>query len=58
VDRFSAYFDGAPIIQVPGRLYPIETHFQPPAAETVPRREQQVTPPPPGDVLDVRLTGP
>ena len=29
VERFSAFFDGAPILAVPGRLYPIETRWRP-----------------------------
>ena len=29
VERFSAFFGGAPIISVPGRLYPIETRWRP-----------------------------
>jgi len=29
VERFSSFFDGAPIISVPGRLYPIETRWCP-----------------------------
>jgi len=28
--RFSAFFDGAPVISVPGRLYPIEIGYRPP----------------------------
>ena len=30
VERFSAFFDHAPIISVPGRLYPIEIGYRPP----------------------------
>ena len=29
VERFSAFFDKAPIVSVPGRLYPIETRWRP-----------------------------
>ncbi|MBQ4198911.1 MAG: ATP-dependent RNA helicase HrpA [Kiritimatiellae bacterium] len=29
-ERFSAFFDGAPVISVPGRLYPIEVRYRPP----------------------------
>ena len=29
VERFSAFFDRAPILSVPGRLYPIETRWRP-----------------------------
>jgi ATP-dependent helicase HrpA len=33
--RFSAHFDGAPIIEVSGRVYPVEMRYRPPlAAET------------------------
>jgi ATP-dependent helicase HrpA len=28
-DRFSRHFDGAPVIEVSGRLYPIETRYRP-----------------------------
>ncbi len=30
-DRFSKHFDSAPVIEVSGRLYPIETRWRPPA---------------------------
>lgn len=30
-ERFSAHFDGAPIIEVSGRTYPVEVRYQPPA---------------------------
>ena len=30
-DRFSAYFGGAPVIEVSGRTYPVEIRYQPPA---------------------------
>ncbi len=30
-DRFSRHFDGAPVIEVSGRLYPIEMRWRPPA---------------------------
>jgi ATP-dependent helicase HrpA len=30
-DRFSKHFDGAPVIEVSGRLYPIEMRWRPPA---------------------------
>ncbi|CAG0945399.1 partial ATP-dependent RNA helicase HrpA, partial [Gammaproteobacteria bacterium] len=32
-DRFSKHFDGAPVIEVSGRLYPIEMRWRPPADE-------------------------
>ncbi len=28
VDRFSAFFDGAPVVEVGGRTYPVEVHYQ------------------------------
>jgi len=31
--RFSAHFDGAPVIEVSGRLYPVEMRYRPLAAE-------------------------
>jgi len=30
-DRFSAYFNGAPVVEVSGRTYPVEIRWQPPA---------------------------
>ncbi|MGN0847985.1 MAG: ATP-dependent RNA helicase HrpA [Kiritimatiellia bacterium] len=30
VARFSAFFDGAPVVSVPGRLFPIEVRYSPP----------------------------
>lgn len=30
VDRFAAHFGDAPVIEVSGRTYPVETHYQPP----------------------------
>ena len=30
-ERFSAHFDGAPIIEVSGRTYPVEIRYRPPA---------------------------
>ncbi len=29
-DRFSAYFDGAPVVEVSGRTYPVEVRYRPP----------------------------
>ena len=34
VQRFSAYFDDAPVIEVSGRSYPVETHYLPRDPET------------------------
>lgn len=33
-ERFSRHFDGAPIIEVSGRGYPVEVRYQPPASAT------------------------
>jgi ATP-dependent helicase HrpA len=32
-DRFSAYFGGAPVVEVSGRTYPVEIRYQPPAEQ-------------------------
>ena len=32
-ERFSEFFDGAPVIQVEGRTYPVEVLYEPPEAE-------------------------
>ena len=29
-DRFAAFFDGAPVLRIPGRLHPIELRYRPP----------------------------
>lgn len=34
LERFSRHFDGAPVIEVSGRTYPVETWYRPLAAET------------------------
>ena len=33
-DRFSAYFGGAPVVEVSGRTYPVEMRYRPPAEKT------------------------
>jgi ATP-dependent helicase HrpA len=33
IDRFAAFFDGAPVIQVSGRTYPVEVVHRPPARD-------------------------
>ena len=38
-DRFSAYFDGAPVVEVSGRTYPVEMRYRPPA-ETAAEKPQ------------------
>jgi ATP-dependent helicase HrpA len=35
--RFSEYFGGAPVIEVSGRLYPVEIRYRPPGAGSRPR---------------------
>ncbi|MDD4882419.1 MAG: ATP-dependent RNA helicase HrpA, partial [Gallionellaceae bacterium] len=32
-DRFSAYFGGAPVVEVSGRTYPVEMRYRPPAEQ-------------------------
>ena len=41
-DRFSAYFDGAPVIEVSGRTYPVELRWRSPSAA----KGEQAPPPP------------
>ncbi len=38
-ERFSRHFDGAPIIEVSGRTYPVEVHYRPPADEAGTERD-------------------
>ena len=42
VQRFSDFFDGAPILSVPGRLYPIETRWRPADEEDDPDLPRQI----------------
>lgn len=35
IDRFAAFFDGAPVISVSGRTYPVETLYRPPGRDEV-----------------------
>jgi ATP-dependent helicase HrpA len=59
VDRFSAHFGGAPVVQVGGRLHPIEMRWRPdpegeperPAVERVLRGIEECVGEGPGDVL-------
>jgi len=41
VERFSAFFENAPVVSVPGRLYPIETRWRP-AEEDDPDLARQI----------------
>jgi ATP-dependent helicase HrpA len=49
VDRFAAFFDGAPVIQVSGRTYPVDVVYRPPTrdegdlAETVAAAVDELT---------------
>ncbi len=38
--RFSRHFDGAPVIEVSGRTYPVETRYRPPEDESVGERDE------------------
>lgn len=41
-ERFAEYFDGAPVITVEGRGYPVDVHYQPPAeGEALPQQIQR-----------------
>ena len=42
VERFSAFFDQAPIVSVPGRLYPIETRWRPAQEDDDPDLPRQI----------------
>ena len=68
-ERFSRHFDGAPVIEVSGRTYPVEVRYRPledPDAEDAtrgarpdpgdPRRRRRAAPRGPGDIL-VFLSG-
>ena len=61
-DKFSAFFDGAPIFTVPGRMYPVQVlHTKAPEADYVDAAvvtvlQTHITQPAPGDIL-VFLTG-
>ena len=41
VERFAAHFDDAPIIQVPGRSFPVETHYIERPVDQLNERERQ-----------------
>lgn len=42
VDSFSRHFEGAPVIEVSGRSYPIETHYLPPSPDEAESLDVQV----------------
>ncbi|MFK7976863.1 MAG: helicase-related protein, partial [Halioglobus sp.] len=42
VDSFSKHFEDAPIIEVSGRTFPIETHYLPPPVDNPESREHQI----------------
>ena len=62
VEKFSAFFDDAPVFRIPGRRYPVDIYYtKAPEADyleatVVTVLQIHVTQPPPGDVL-VFLTG-
>lgn len=41
VERFAQHFQGAPVIQVPGRSFPVETHYIERAADQLNERDRQ-----------------
>ncbi|XP_075394093.1 putative ATP-dependent RNA helicase DHX34 isoform X2 [Tenrec ecaudatus] len=41
---FSSYFGGAPVVQVPGRLFPITVVYQPPEVEPMPAKSEKLDP--------------
>jgi ATP-dependent helicase HrpA len=47
-DRFSAYFGGAPVVEVSGRTYPVEIRYRPPSPPPLPSplKGEGVSPPP------------
>jgi ATP-dependent helicase HrpA len=64
-ERFARHFDGAPVIEVSGRSYPVEVRYRPPLTEAGEERDQraaildavdELAAEGPGDVL-VFLTG-
>ncbi|KAM3874757.1 putative ATP-dependent RNA helicase DHX34 [Diretmus argenteus] len=46
IKLFSSYFDGAPVLQVPGRLFPIQVIYQPIPPEEQPSRSEKMDPRP------------
>ncbi|KAM6973744.1 putative ATP-dependent RNA helicase DHX34 [Aplochiton taeniatus] len=46
IKLFSNYFDRAPVLQVPGRLFPIQVIYQPIPAEEQPSRSEKLDPRP------------
>ncbi|XP_028651446.2 probable ATP-dependent RNA helicase DHX34 [Erpetoichthys calabaricus] len=46
IKLFSEYFSGAPVIQVPGRLFPIQVIYQPIPQEEQPSRSEKMDPRP------------
>ncbi|KAJ8368672.1 hypothetical protein SKAU_G00087000 [Synaphobranchus kaupii] len=46
IKLFSAYFDEAPVLQVPGRLFPIQVIYQPIPPEEQPSRSEKLDPRP------------
>lgn len=46
LELFSGYFSGAPVVQVPGRLYPIQLQYQPISVQEQGTRSQRLDPSP------------
>ncbi|KAM4567081.1 putative ATP-dependent RNA helicase DHX34 [Odontesthes bonariensis] len=46
IKLFSEYFNSAPVLQVPGRLFPIQVTYQPIPAEEQPSRSEKLDPRP------------
>uniref|UniRef100_A0A673V4A8 Probable ATP-dependent RNA helicase DHX34 n=1 Tax=Suricata suricatta TaxID=37032 RepID=A0A673V4A8_SURSU len=46
ISLFSSYFDGAPVVQVPGRLFPITVVYQPQEAEPPASKSEKLDPRP------------
>ncbi|KAM6223638.1 putative ATP-dependent RNA helicase DHX34 [Rhynchocyon petersi] len=46
ISLFSNYFGGAPVVQVPGRLFPITVIYQPPEAEPASAKSEKLDPRP------------
>ncbi|XP_064870021.1 probable ATP-dependent RNA helicase DHX34 [Oncorhynchus nerka] len=46
IKLFSSYFNNAPVLQVPGRLFPIQVIYQPIPQEEQPSRSEKLDPRP------------
>ncbi|MDP2786830.1 MAG: ATP-dependent RNA helicase HrpA [Pseudomonadota bacterium] len=52
-DRFSAYFNGAPVVEVSGRTYPVEMRYRTEQRESVRTAHPTASPPDPNDEPDI-----